>query len=372
MDSREQLNSGDPFSTVALIERDPLMRKRAKFLDWWHRLAAPSAPPEDASLREREAYRRGKYISNTLLAIISILLILLILIGGFVNHNLIVNLAPTLLVTCLAVFFNRWGKVVISGILVVLVLDASIMSILLGFPSFATYLLPVFDLLVMPELFAASLLPPYFVFFDMFLHIIYYVCALTFLFHKDAQLTALLAQPDVFADILAKPIVIQTITAVIAFTWMRSVTRSVERADRATSIALLEKGIAEQAQADVLQKRQLEDEIQEIIRVHSQVSNGNFEVRVPLRQGNLLWPVAGSLNSLITRLRSSMNDARRLKQTDEAIIRFFQMRSERQNSLIPWQPTGTAIDILVQQHNTFVQQQNHAARFPRPQKLKPR
>jgi methyl-accepting chemotaxis protein len=159
---------------------------------------------------------------------------------------------------------------------------------------------------------------------------------------------------------------------VIAFTWMRSVTQSVERADRATSIALLEKSIAEQAQADALQKRQLEDEIQEIIHVHSQVSNGNLDVRIPLRQGNLLWPVAGSLNSLITRLRGSLNDTRRLKQTDEAIIRFYQMRRERQNSIIPWQPTGTAIDVLVQQHNTFVQQQSHATRFPRHQKFEPK
>jgi hypothetical protein len=358
MDTGNQPHSGDSFSTIALIDRDHAAQNRPGPLAWWHRIAAPPAPSVDASLYEREAYRRGKYISNTLLAMISVTVILVVLIGGFVNHNLLANLGVTLFILCVAAFFNRRKKIIISGILVVLVQDTSMMTLLLGFPNFPPYLLPVFDLLVIPELFAASLLPAYFVFFDMSLHLIYFVCALTFLFHKDAQLTALLAQPAVFVDILAKPTVVQFITAIIAFTWMRSVTHSIERATRATSIAILEKNIAEQTQIEALQKRQLEGEIREIIDVHSQVANGNFEVRVPLRQGNILWPVAGSLNNLIVRLRNSLKDTHRLRQTDEAIVRFFQARNQYSHDLIPWQPTGTSIDVLVQQHNALVQQQN--------------
>jgi hypothetical protein len=357
MNTRNQPHTSDPFSTIALIDRDYSAQKHPDRLAWWHRIAAPPPPSANASLRDREAYRRGKYISNTLLAMVIMMATILVLIGGFINHSLIANLVPTFLVTCSAVFFNRRGKVIVAGILVVLVQDASIMTILLGFTSFSAYLLPVFDLLVISELFAASLLPPYFVFFDAFLHLVYFVCALTFLFHKDAQLTALLAQPAIFVDILTKPIVIQFITAIVSFTWMRSVTYSVERANRATSIAILEKNMAEQSQLEATQKHQLESEIREIIDVHSHVANGDFDVRVSLRQGNLLWPVAGSLNNLIARLRNSLKDVQRLRQTDEAIMRFFQARNECQNGPIPWQQTGTSIDVLAQQHNTFVQQQ---------------
>lgn len=357
MDTGNHPRADDPFSTIALIDRDQAAREHPGPLAWWHRIAAPPLPPADADLYEREAYRRGKYISNTLLAMISVTIVLVVLIGGFVNHNLLANLGLTLLILCIATFFNRRGKIIISGILVVLVQDTSMMTLLLGFPNFSPYLLPVFDLLVIPELFAASLLPAYFVFFDMFLHLIYFICALTFLFHKDAQLTALLAQPAIFVDILAKPAVIQFITAIVAFTWMRSVTHSIERATRATSIAILEKNIAEQTQVEALQKRQLEGEICEIIDVHSQVASGNFEVRVPLRQGNILWSVAGSLNNLIVRLRNSLKDTYRLRQTDEAIARFFQACNEHPRDLIPWQPTGTSIDALVQQHNALAQQQ---------------
>jgi len=367
MNRREPPQANDPFSTIALIERDPTGQARPSRLSWWYRIAAPPAPMATASLREREAYRRGKYISNTLLAMIVIIGAVIIVIGGVVNHGLLPNLLLTCLFLCAGVFFNSRGQVIVSGIIVVLVLDASIMTIFLAFGKMTAFLLPVLDLLVIPELFAASLLPPRYVFFDMFLHIVYILSALTFLFPKDAALIATLQQTASFVDALAKPVVIQVVTAIVAYTWMRSVTQSVERADRATSLALLERNVAEQAQQEALQKRQLESEIQEIIAVHSQVANGYFDARVPLQQGNILWPVAGSLNNLIARLQGLLRESQKLRWTDEAIARFFHARNRMNNGLIPWQPTGTTIDALVQQHNTFMRQHNTFSGPPRYQ-----
>lgn len=355
MNTRDQSQPNDPFSTVALIERDPINQGRPSRLAWWHRIAAPPAPSTTASLKAREAYRRGKYISNTLLCMIVILVVLILIIGGMVNRNLLPNLAGTLLVVCVGAFFNKRGQVMVSGIIVVLVFDASLMTTFLAFGKITAFLLPILDLMVIPEFFAASLLPPRFVFLDMFLHIIYCVCALTFLFPKDVALATILHNQASFADALAKPVVIQLVTAVIAYTWMRSVTQSVERADRAISIAVLERNVAEQAQAEAEQKHLLESEIQEIIAAHAQIANGNFDVRIPLRQGTLLWPVAGSLNNLLARLRNLLRDSQRLQLTDQAISHFFHARSEARNGPIPWQPTGTSIDALVQQHNRFVQ-----------------
>ena len=353
MENKEQIPVNDDFSTIALIEREPTGQNRAGLLHWWHRIAAPPPPAVNASLREREAYRRGRYISNTLLALLLIVGTVAIVIGGLVNHALLPNLIPTFLFLCIGTLFNRRGRIIISGIIVVLVLDASIMTIIPAFGQMTPFLLPVLDLLVLPELFAASLLPPRFVFIDMLLHIIYCACTLTFLFSKNAELLAILHQPSSFADALAKPVVIQIVTAVVSYTWMRSVTQSVERADRATSLALLEKDIAEQAQREAEQKYRLESEIQEIMKIHAQVANGNFDVRVSLKPGDTLWPVAGSLNNLIVRFRNLLKDAQRLKQIEEAIARFFTARNEAQNGPIPWQPTGTPIDVLAQQHNTF-------------------
>src|SRR5881227_409017 len=355
MYTREQPSTDNSFSTIALIERDPAGQERPSRLRWWYRIAAPPAPMATASLREREGYRRGKYISNTLLGMIAILIVVLVLIGGMVNHSLLPNLILTLLFLCAGAFFNQRGRVIVSGVIVVLVLDVSIMGTFLAFGKMTAFLLPLLDLLVIPELFAASLLPPRFVFFDMVLHIVYVICALTFLFPKDAELTALLSHSASFGDALAKPVVIQVITAIISYTWMRSVIRSVERADRATSLAVLERNVAEQAQHEAEQKHQLEREIQEIIQVHSQVANGYFEARVPLRQGNVLWPVAGSLNNLIARFQSLLRETQRLRRTEEAIAHYFHARNGVNNGTIPWLPTGTTIDLLVQQHNAFSQ-----------------
>jgi hypothetical protein len=358
MNGEEPPQGNDAFSTIALIERDPTGQERPSRLQWWRRIAAPPRPAATASLREREAYRRGRYISNTLLAMLIIVAVVAIVIGGVVNHALIPNLIPTFLFLCLGTWFNRRGQVIISGIIVVLVFDASIMTIFLAFGQMTPFLLPVLDLLVIPELFAASLLPPRFVFVDMLLHIIYCVCALTFLFPKNPELLALLHQPATFTDALAKPVVIQIATAVVAYTWMRSVIQSVERADRATSLAMLEKNIAERAQQEAEQKRQLEREIQEIMYTHTQVANGDFEARVLLQPGSMLWPVAGSLNNLIVRLRNLLRDSQRLQRIEEALTRFFHARSGAQNGFISWQPTGTPVDALVQQHNTFTSLSN--------------
>lgn len=353
MSIQKQPETNDPLSTIALIERTVEGKRQGGRLNWWYRLAAPAEPTAAASLREREAWRRGRYISNTLLGMISILGVVIVVIGGFVNHSLLPNLALTFLFLWAAVFFNKRGNVIVSGIIVVLVFDTSLMLTLLSFGNLTAFLLPLLDLLVIPELFAASLLPSRFVFLDMLFHIAFYICTLTFLFPKDPVFAAQLHNPNTFADALIRPVVIQLVTAIISYTWMKSVTQSVERADRATSIALLEREVSAQAQLEAEQKNRLEKEIQAIIDVQTQVANGRLDARVPLTQGNVLWSVSGALNNLISRFQSLQREYQRLEQMELALRRFYHMRSQVQNSPMPWQPTGTSVDVLVQQHNAL-------------------
>lgn len=351
MNTKQQSPLNNSLSTITLIEQEQPGRMR-----WWHRIAAPGRPSDTATLNEREAYRRGKYISNTLLAMIILFIVQLVVIGGLVNHGLVPIFIMTLIVIGIAIVFNKRGKIILSGILVVLAIDASVM---LAFPTYVAltpYQLTVLDLLVLPEVFAVSLLPAYFVFFDMGFHILFIFCVLTFLFSKDAQLTAYLAQAPNFIDAAMKPTLIQVVVAIVSYTWMSSIKASVNRADRATEFALIEKDIAERNQLAAQQKRLLEKEIQEIIQVHSQVANGQIGARVPLRQGNMLWSVAGSLNNLLTRLQKSLKEAQQLQQTNVALSLFFHARNKAGNGpIIFWKPTGTAVDILVQQHNAMAQ-----------------
>lgn len=338
-------------STIEMVEQDLAKPGR---LGWWYRLAAPAEPAISATLKQREAYRRGKLISIALLLLIVVMILVLLTVGIFVNHALIPNLAVMLVVFAIAVFMNRRGNVVVAGILVVLGLDLSIMLDFLSYPQLTVFLLPLLDLLVLPELFAVSLLPPRAVFVDALFHITFIVATLTFLFPQSAELHALL-QTSSFQDALARPIVVQVAVAVISYLWVNSATQAIERADRATTIAALERTMAEQAQIEADQKHQLEASIRQIVQIHARVANGDYSARVPLNQGNTLWEVAGALNNLLSRLQRLQQDSVRLQQLNDAAARCFRAGTQAQNGLIPWRPTGTPIDALVQQHNLLVQ-----------------
>jgi len=342
-------------STVEMIEQQDVLKPER--LGWWYRIAAPPVPSTRASLQQREVYRRGKLISIALLMLLVVMVIVLLTVGLFVNHALVLNIGATLVALFLAVFMNRRGQVVIAGILVVSGLDLSLMLNWLSYPAAPVFLLPLLDLLVLPELFAVSLLPPVAVFIDAFLHIGFIVAALTFLFPQDAELHALLHTSSL-QDALARPIVIQISVAVITYLWVTSAAQAIARADRATTIAALERTMAEHAHMEAEQKRELEKSIQQIVQTHSHVANGDFSARVPLNQGTVLWEVAGSLNNLLARMQRWRQDSLKLRMYDEALGRYIQALYQRPDTLISWQPTGTPIDTLVQLHNSFVQQRH--------------
>src|SRR5947209_5446292 len=284
--------AGMPASSMAALVEPELTRPGK--MGWWYRLAAPPEPALSATLKQREAYRRGKLISIALLMLIVIITVVLFTVGVFVNHALIPNLVVMLGVLTTAVLMNRRGKVIVAGILAVMGLDLSLMLNFLSYPQMTIFLLPLLDLLVLPELFAVSLLPPRAVFVDALFHILFIVAALTFLFPQDAQLRAVL-HTTAFQDAVARPVVIQILVAVISYLWVNSATLAIARADRATTIAALERTMAEQAQLEAEQKRMLEASIQQIIQVHMRVANGDYSARVPFQQGNTLWEIAGAL-----------------------------------------------------------------------------
>jgi len=339
-------------STVEMVEQD--LNKRSR-MAWWYRLAAPPEPAISASLKQREAYRRGKLISIALLLQIVVIIVVLLTVGVFVNHALIPNLAVMLVVLAIAVFMNQRGLVFVAGILAVLGLELSLMLNFLSYPEITVFLLPLLDLLVLPELFAVSLLPPLAVFVDALFNIAFIVAALTFLFPQNPELRALL-HTSALQDALARPIVIQIIVAVFSYLWVNSATQAIARADRATTIAALERTMAEQAQLEAEQKHQLEASIQQIVEVHTRVANGDFAARVPLNQGNTLWEVAGALNNLLARIQRLRQDSITLQHTNNALALYFQARQQTRNGFIRWRPTGTPVDALVQQHNSLLMQ----------------
>lgn len=339
--------------------------RRSDRLNWWYRFSAPPESISEGSFLGREMYHRGRLISIVLLLQLVLTSFLLVTIGIFVNRTIIPSFVVMAALLVVAALLNRRGHILYAGIIAVVAVDLSILLNISSYHALSTFVLPMFDLLVIPELFAISLLPPRAVFIDAAFHICFTIAALTFLFPQSAELSALLRSSGLL-QALMRPIVMQMTVAAIAYFLVRNTARAVKRADRATSIAMLEQEMAEQSVLIAEEKQQLEESIRQIVAVHMQVANGDYSARVPLGKGNALWEIAGPLNTLLSRLQHYRQDSYLLEKTNEAINHFLQTRSRTGNGPVAWQKTNTPIDSIAQQHNSLTRSTQPIRRSDQP------
>ena len=150
-------------------------------LAWWYRLAAPVEPP-NATSRDRERIRTGRL--GSLILLITVCFDPSHLPNALNNANrffLLIVLAA-MAINLGALIFNRHGKVMLAGITMVIVVElAFFMVVLTTFHTLSARSLAVFDLMVVPELMAVSLLPPRSVFLAALCNGVFTWAAITFL-----------------------------------------------------------------------------------------------------------------------------------------------------------------------------------------------
>jgi hypothetical protein len=237
----------------------------------------------------------------------------------------------------IAMMFNRMGKVGVVSILLILVVDlgcglmlltpgmgmggmsggssmggmssmGSMHSSMGGMSSMGSSStvsldvseLPTFDLLVISELIAVSLLPAASIFPVAISNILFIVGMVVFMPHS-AALDQLLKSSMAY-DAISQPISLQIVVAAIAYMWVRSALRAAVRADRAEEIAALQRSKAELQQREVEQKHMMETGINELLQGLSLGVNGK-ETSINLRQDHMLWKVGNAVNLMLTRLR---------------------------------------------------------------------
>lgn len=275
--------------------------RRTGLMAWWNRLTAPPEPPPDASLAQRELARRGR-LASTIVFFLIIVLFLALPIGIFGSNHAIAFLVSALLIAIMiSLLFNRAGKSNITGLIVSVAINIGlIMAIRTSPGGLSASVLGLFDILVFVEIFVASLLPVNWVLGAYLFNVAFIVFDIT-----TQQRTASFAitMSTDFYTILVRPIILHTVVSAVLWLWVRSATQAIARADRAEVIAKLEHAIAEQEHATAEEKRQLDVSVQEIVQTHIRVSNGDFDARVPLREGTTLWTVAVSLNNLLSRFQ---------------------------------------------------------------------
>lgn len=194
----------------------------------------------------------------------------------------------------LAGIFNQMGKVAIVAVLLIVVVDLGCGLMLLTTPmGLDVSDLPIFDVLIISELIAVSLLTPNSVFPVALSNIAFIVADLIFQ-PRTMEMQMVLTGSMGFSAI-AQPISLQIVVAVVAYVWVRNALLALARADRAEELAELQRREAERQQ-------ELEEGVEHISQILVQAANGNRSVRAQMNQENALWRISNSLNLLLTRL----------------------------------------------------------------------
>ena len=331
---------------VTLIRQNTIDR----LFGWWYAISAPPPVPEDAPLHEREFMRKAKFTSIVLLIEIIESFTVFVLPDG---PSLLIPLSISVTMLIVGVFLNRSGKVRLAGTLIWLTINLGMYSdfISLGLHGgLSSISIQNFFSLIHPDLIAISLLPAPAALAVGIANCLFTILALTFL-PKTPELLHQFSTPAVVA-IYYLVLYAQTVVVSINLLWVSSNFQQTKRADQAEELNKLIQALSTQQQDELQRKQQLEQDIQRIVAVHTQVANGNYNARVPLDQighNNVLWSIAGSLNTLLARLQRWNQEAQQLRRTEQAILQTLQhiQLTKKQGIPLHLQRSGTSLDALL-------------------------
>jgi hypothetical protein len=308
---------------------------------WWYWLVALPEPRFGATLRERERSRHARLIAIFLLAFV------FIEAGGLFQFAVIDNDHPFmigLLIVAFAIMIvtaglNRSGYVPLAGLLMVALADISLLAIpatgAVDLQHFGALYLSVGSLLV-----AASVLPAWSV-FPLAIANCALMLGIVSSLPRSAAFDAVLRSNDA-QQVLAGPLLMQFIVAIVAFLWAQSMFNALQRADRAEEIAILE-------QRELDRQAELEEGVRQLLDVHVRLANGDFQARSSGLRNPLLWSVGNSLNILIARLsRTTQADAilRREEEEAQRLADAIRVAHSGRQPNLPG-PNGVPLDIVV-------------------------
>ncbi len=301
------------------------------FFDGWYRLSGPADVSESAGFDEREQVRRGRVAS---------LLILGLLCGAALLVPIIVFATPAMfqlpqvsissvvgMICCLlAIPLNRRRQIQLVGLLLIVAADIIVGGIVLSeTDGLNPLLLSACDLLVVSELIAVSLLAPASVFGVALLNILLLALDANIQPHSMMWMQ-MIQSPQLVFSLLARSAILYIVVAAVAYLWVNSASKALQRADRAELIAELER-------RELRQKREMEEAVEQILLVHTRVANGDLDARVPTYDHHVLWQISVALNNLLARFKSSAQSERTLHR----------------RALLPQATSTPAVDIRAEQ-----------------------
>ncbi|MGO8947160.1 MAG: hypothetical protein ACLQUY_05760 [Ktedonobacterales bacterium] len=325
--------------------------------DWWLRLTSSGFSTVTATLAQRERERRSRLLSWLILGLLGGEIIVSPLAASDLRAR--ATLLIWLVGLALVAVLNRFGHINWAGVVLVLLISGGLLEANLASPIGLTMgELPNFDAYVVAVVIAATVLPRWSVFFVAAGNSLLIVGDYLYQPHfTDLQQNVELysSATSQTISLLVRPIALELFLAVVAYLWVRSVDVALRRADRAEEIASLQK-------RDLARTAALQEGVRQLLDTHVAVANGNFGARVPVLRDQLLWQVGVSLNLLIRRLQSFVDQLPRGERQNYQYTDWLAWRSAQEAELIAsalrqaergeqprWPaPSGTPLDEVVE------------------------
>jgi|SRR5581483_7609903 len=330
-----------------------------RVLGWWYKFTAPPRARADATFLERESDRKARLAST----IGFVYLLLLVIVSPAVltaQFAAIISYLISIAIIICALIANKAGKTTITSILLVLMFESGLASSIMAIKPLDATDVQLYDLFIVGELLAVSLLPVYSVFILALVNSVFVTVDLFYLPHTHT-LAAILQQQG--SAVLIRPIAIQIITACVTALWVYTSSKANERANRAEMIATLEHDMAEQRLVFEKEKQELEDSIQQLVQAHVDAKNGQIDARIPYPPAKVLWPLVGVVNSLWVRLQGAEQTERSMQQLEQAISSYtdvLQQATQFPQQPLTWKRTGTRLDPLILAIKTIHESQRRA------------
>jgi hypothetical protein len=329
---------------------------------FWYFCAAPSQRGV-STLNQREKVRRGRIASWILLLVLG--LDVLPIPGVLGKPAILGILFVVLFIDIVAVVLNRAGSLAWAGILTILTIEAGVFGTLFGIQGGATSLdLPLFDVLLQAVVVATVMLAPIWGLVIMGLNII-----LIWGFMHYGPLSPELAHLFQLRGftILEQAYVFQISITIFLVIVVISDLNAVQRADRAETIADLEKAMVLKQEEELDAKKKLEQEMGMILAAFNRFNNGDLDAQIPIGKDNRLFQISFALNNMFARLKRAKMTEEQLKNentrlqgmwlsrpsaptqssslvTEQAVR---QLADSLKRGELPQQPSGTSVDEVV-------------------------
>jgi hypothetical protein len=310
--------------------------------NWWFRLITPAHSRQPQWREELASFIMPVVLLNVIIPIPSA-------IG---NPPELMTLSVVFLINILALFLKKMGHFHIAGLLIVCAIEFGLSTAIVTWPGLDAAQLPLFALLVQTGFVVIAFFTPSMIliitaFNTAFILIVPHVVQLkdTFRLTLDQQ------GPAIYIPMVE----LQLFVALVSVIIMTTLIRAIQRADTAEKLAELEALEIKRQEEQLAISKQIEEGIQQIITtMGTVVTKGDFSIRVPLSQENILWRVSRSVNNLLSRLQGFKQSQEELRKTHAISAEVTRLiRDGQPIPLTTW--TGTALDPIIIEYNKQLQ-----------------